>query len=80
MLLVVHGADRPLGGVVRLHLDETEALAPSGFAILNDLSTDNRSEFRKQLLQSFTGYAVSEISNVKLFSHQNDQLLPATQT
>src|SRR5262249_51462017 len=70
VLLVVQAVDGGLGLGVGVHLDEPEALAAPGVAILNHLGAVDGAELREQLLQVGTADRISQVPNVQLLAHQ----------
>jgi hypothetical protein len=70
MFLVVQTADGGLGLGIGAHFHKSEALAPTGVTIGNDVGTSDLSKLGEQRLQISTGNVVTEISAIQLFSHR----------
>ena len=69
MLLAVQGRDRRIGFLVVRHLDEPEALAPAGVAVVDDLGGQDLPVCAEQLLQLRAIDRVAQVTDVQLLSH-----------
>jgi hypothetical protein len=69
MLLAVERRDRRLRFFVGVHLDEPEAFASAGVAIVDDLSRHDLAVSAEQLFELGAIDAVGKIAHVQLFTH-----------
>src|SRR5262249_21390394 len=68
-LLAVEGGDGGLGLLVRLHLDEGEALGLPRVTVRDDLGRLHPAVLPEQLLQVAGGDGVGQVADIKLFPH-----------
>src|SRR5438105_789867 len=66
-LLAIEGRDGGLGLLVRLHLDEREALGLPRRTVRDDLGRLHRAERRKEGLQVGVGDPVGQVADIQLF-------------
>lgn len=74
VFLLVQGIDGGIGIVIVGHFNEAEAFAATGFPVLNDLRTGDRSELREQFFQGRTGDGIGQISNIQPLTHRDTPL------
>src|SRR5207237_4676273 len=70
MLLAVEGVDGVLRFVVVGHLDKSESLAASGFAIVDDLRRNDLTILTEKLFQLRAVHAVAQVADIQLLTHQ----------
>src|SRR5262245_4994897 len=68
-VLAIQCRDGGLGFLVRLHLDETEALGSARIPIHDDLSRLHRAVGFEHLFEVPRGHGVAQIADVQLSSH-----------
>src|SRR5262249_17423987 len=68
-LLAVEGGDGRLSLLVRLHLDEGEALRLAGVAVRDDLGGLHRAVLAEQLLQVAGSDRVGQVADVQFSAH-----------
>jgi hypothetical protein len=56
-------------GIVVVHFDEAEALAPAGVTILDNLSATHGTEGSKQLLQIRVRNGVAQVTDIQFLTH-----------
>ncbi len=70
MFAVVEAIDGRLRLGLGIHLDEAEAFAPAGVAVLDHLGTLDGSELREQLLKLRAVNLVGQIPDIQLLAHR----------
>jgi len=69
VLLSIHSGDRRLRFFVTGHFDESETLAASRVAVVDDLGAGYLAMLIEQLFEVRAGYVVAQIPHVKLLTH-----------
>jgi hypothetical protein len=69
VVLTVQRCDRRLRFFVSSHFDETETLASTGVAIINDLRRDDLAVLAKQLFQLRAIDLIAQVADVQLLTH-----------
>jgi hypothetical protein len=68
-IFAIQGFDSRIGFIIRAHFDKTEALAPAGHAILNDLCTDHRAMSGEELLERGIVHIITHVSDIQFLAH-----------
>jgi hypothetical protein len=74
VLLFVKRLDCGASTIVFAHLDESKALATTGFAILDHFGASDFTKLREQLLKIRAGYVVTKVTDVQFLTHYTDSV------
>jgi hypothetical protein len=73
LFAIIQTLDRLTGRVVVAHFDETKPFAATGVAILNDFCASHVTVLREHFFELRVIYAVAQITNIKLLTHNQLQ-------
>src|SRR4051794_37733263 len=71
VLLPIDRGNGCLGVLIILHFDKAKTFAPAGVAVHDHLSTLNRPDFTKHLVEIRARNVVTQIATIKLLSHDS---------